>query len=367
MPEALKDTLFSRAIVHNFAASISSADPAFERSTYLESVLDSGWGALELKARMRRMALCLKPLLPQDYTSALQILRRAAEYFPQSGFASMVFGDFTALYGLEDWDASLPALAQFTCLGSAEYAVRPFIIRDQARMLAQMLEWAGSENKHHRRLASEGCRPRLPWGISLPALKADPRPILPILERLKNDPEDYVRRSLANNLNDITKDNPGVVFELLARWKAQDLPFFAEIAARALRSEIKNGDPAALALVGISHGALVCLSDLAVEPARIPMEGEVSITFSLLSTAAEAQNLVIDYIIHLVRANGTLTPKVFKLARRQLNPGERLSVSKRHSFRKITTRRYYPGTHAVEIQVNGVAVGRAEFEIGPGE
>ena len=364
MPEPLKETLFSRPIVERFAACIAAAHPAFDRAAYLEHVFDSGWVGLELKERMRHMTLCLRPLLPQDYRAALEILRRAAEGFSEGGFASMVFGDFVALYGLEDWDVSLPALAQFTCLCSAEYAVRPFINRDPARMLAQMLDWAGSANQHHRRLASEGCRPRLPWGMGLPALKADPRPILPILERLKNDPEEYVRRSVANNLNDLTKDNPQVVFDLLTGWKAEDLPAFSEIANRALRTQIKNGDPAALALVGFTHGSQVALADLTVTPACIPMGGEVCFAFNLLSTAVEPQKLVVDYIIHLVRANGTLTPKVFKLAKKLLAPGESVGFTKRHSFREITTRRYYPGKHAVEIQVNGVSCGRVEFVLG---
>jgi 3-methyladenine DNA glycosylase AlkC len=363
MPEALKETLFSQQVVEKFAGSIAGAHPAFDRTDFLQKVFDSSWNGLELKARMRHMTLCLKQTLPEDYRTALDILRKAAELMTTGGFVCMVFCDFAALYGLDDWDVSLPALGQFTCLCSAEYAVRPFIIQNQERMLAQMLVWAGDENVHCRRLASEGCRPRLPWGVGLPALKADPLPILPILERLKDDPEDYVRRSVANNLNDIAKDNPTIVIEVLKAWKAQGVAAFDGIANRALRTLIKSGDPAALALVDVVHGSQIEVIDLKVEPQTIPAGGEVVFSFRLHSIAPGIQNLVVDYVIHLVRANGKQSPKVFKLAKKQLSPGETVGFTKKHSFRKITTRRYYPGLHLIEIQVNGVGCGRAEFYI----
>ena len=363
MPEALKETLFSQPLAAQFAACIAAADPTFDANAYLQTVFDSTWHSLELKGRLHHMALCLKPALPRAYRTALAVLCRAAERMPQGGFISMVYSDYVALYGLEDWEASLPALGQFTCLCSAEYAVRPFIIQDQERMLAQMLAWAADENVHHRRLASEGCRPRLPWGVSLPALKADPRPILPILERLRDDPEEYVRRSVANNLNDIAKDNPAVVIDVLGRWQAQAGRTFGEIANHALRTLIKKGDPAALALVGVTHGSQVELSDLKLEPQTIPVGGEVAFSFNLRSCAVGVQNLVVDYVLYLVRANGKQTPKVFKLAKRQVAADETITLSKRHSFREITTRRYYPGLHVIEIQVNGVGCGRVEFVI----
>lgn len=363
MPEPFKETLFNRQAIHELGRCIASVYLDFEQTVFLERIFDSTWAGLELKERMRHITLILKELLPPDYPSALNILRQAAAEHQGGGFATLVFCDYVELYGLEDWEFSLPALAQFTCLCSAEFAVRPFIVKDQARMLAQMLDWAGSDNLHHRRLASEGCRPRLPWGIALPALKADPRPILPILEQLKKDSEDTVRRSVANNLNDIAKDNPQVVIDLLQTWKAESIPAFTEIAQRALRTLIKNGDPFALALVGFEHGSQVEVSEFKIEPVSIPLGGEVTFSFNLQAVEQFEQNLVVDYVVYLMRANGKQTPKVFKLTKKTLAAGETTLISKRHSFAKVTTRRYYPGLHAIEIQVNGVSCARAEFEI----
>ncbi|MCE1252363.1 MAG: DNA alkylation repair protein [Anaerolineae bacterium] len=363
MPEALKDSLFNRQTVGELVLCIAGAYPDFNSEDFLKRVFDANWPKLELKERMRQVTLALAACLPEDYPAALAILRRAAEKHT-GGFASLVFCEFVELYGLDNWDISLPALAQFTCLGSAEFSVRPFIIKDQARMLAQMLKWAHSDNAHQRRLASEGCRPRLPWAIALPALKKDPAPILPILDVLKNDSEDYVRRSVANNLNDITKDNPAVVLGLLTQWKAESIPAFSEIANRALRTLIKNGDPAALALVGFKHGSQCELYDLKLENDHIPAGGDISFSFTLTSTGEEPENLVIDYVIYHQRANGKQTPKVFKLSKKTLSPGESLIINKKHSFAEVTTRRYYPGAHGLEIQVNGVCLGRVEFEIG---
>ena len=365
MPEPFKETLFSRPIVTRLAECISLSDPGFNQAEFLERVFDPSWADLELKDRMRHITLILKDMLPPDYRTALDILQRAASLHTEGGFVSLVYCDYVALYGLDDWEVSLPALQQFTCLCSAEFAVRPFIVKDQTRMLAQMRVWAGSENAQHRRLASEGSRPRLPWGISLPALKKDPLPLLPILEMLKADPDENVRRSVANNLNDITKDNPQVVLDLLKKWKEENNPNYKEIANRALRSLIKDGNPAALKLIGIRHAAEVQVANLKIEPAVIPFGGDITFSFDLVSTAENEQKLVVDYVVYLQRANNQQTPKVFKLTQKTLTPDETITITKKHSFKEVTTRRYYPGAHAVEIQVNGVACAKEAFEVSP--
>lgn len=363
MPEALKESLFNSETVGKLAGCIAAVDPSFDQSGFIRDVFDSAWPGLELKDRLHHVTIVLKGYLPVDYPIALDILRKAATLHQNGGFVTLVYGDYVERYGLEDWDISLPALGQFTCLCSAEYAVRPFLVKDPTRMIEQMLVWAESDNPHHRRLASEGCRPRLPWGIALQEFKRAPQPIMPILEKLKADPEEYVRRSVANNLNDISKDNPRLVIELLQRWKTEQLPAFTEIANRALRTLVKKGDPVALELVGAAHGGEFEVNNLVISPHQIPFGGLVTFSFDLHSSAQEPQNLVVDFIVHLARANGKQTPKVFKLSKKILAPGETLSFNKRHSFAEISSRRYYPGAHAIEIQVNGIPCARADFEI----
>jgi len=214
-----------------------------------------------------------------------------------------------------------------------------------------------------RRLASEGCRPRLPWGIALPAFQDDPSPILPILERLKLDPSESVRRSVANNLNDIAKDTPDVVIGLLRRWQTHDTQEMRWIIDRALRTLVKKGNPEALELLGYPASPEVEVRNLAVGPETVPMGGEVTFSFEIESRGQTPQNLMIDYVVHLMRANGQLTPKVFKLTRRTLAPGETVRIAKKHSFRPVTTRKYYPGEHAIEVQVNGVSSERKRFVV----
>ena len=206
MAEKLKDAFFTRATLTRLADAIAQADARFDRSQFLSLVFDAEWEAKELKARLRHAAVCLGRVLPPSYAQALKILRQVAPH--SSGFDGLIFPEFVEVYGLDEWERSLPALEFFTRFGSSEFAVRPFLHRDPARVMQYVMKWADSDNHHVRRLASEGCRPRLPWAMALPKFKADPSPLFPVLEKLKDDESDYVRKSVANNLNDISKDHP---------------------------------------------------------------------------------------------------------------------------------------------------------------
>ena len=362
MAEPIKN-MFSPQYVSDLADAVQAQYSLFDKESFVAQVLDEGWAARELKERMRHISITLHDFLPDDYRTVLNILRQTAPHIGQYGFACMVFSDFVEVYGLDDYDASIPALEQFTQQISAEFAVRPFIVKYQDQMMAQMLAWAKTDNEHLRRLASEGCRPRLPWGIALPAFKADPSPVLPILELLKEDESETVRRSVANNLNDISKDNPDVVIDVLRRWQTDDTDEMRRLISHALRTLLKAGHPGALALLGYGPPA-VEVHNLAVEPAAIPMGGEVTFSFDVASLAGEAQDLMIDFIVHLVRARGKRTPKVFKLTKRTLQPGEVLRIEKAFSFQPVTTRKYYPGQHAIEPQINGITYGSISFQVG---
>jgi 3-methyladenine DNA glycosylase AlkC len=357
--------MYNEQSVDALAAAIQKEHPTFDREAFLARVFDQAWDARELKERMRHITTVLHDFLPQDYRTALDVLRRAIPALTHLGFEKMVFPDYVEVYGLDDWEASIPALEQFTQHASAEFAIRPFIVRDQERTMVQMLEWAQHENPDVRRLASEGCRPRLPWGIRLPALQADPSPILLILEQLKLDESESVRRSVANNLNDISKDNPDVVIEVLRRWQADDGAGIRWITSHALRTLVKQGHPDALELLGHSSEPAIAVRNLTVEPAAgtpwVPLGGEVTFSFEIESLSDQPQDLMIDYVVHLMRANGKQTPKVFKLTRRTLQPGEIVRITKKHSFAPVTTRKYYAGEHAIEPKINGRLFERVGF------
>ena len=208
---ALKD-YYSRDFVRRLASELRKGSPSFDAIGFEKKVLYRNWKNLELKERVRHISTCMNRHLPFDYKKQIAILEKAAPGF--TGLEGFVFPDFVEVFGLEDFDTSVRALERFTEYSTSEFAVRPFLIRYEAKMMQQMLRWAEHPNHHVRRLASEGCRPRLPWAIALVAFKKDPAPVLPVLELLKNDPSEYVRRSVANNLNDIAKDHPGLTLEI---------------------------------------------------------------------------------------------------------------------------------------------------------
>jgi 3-methyladenine DNA glycosylase AlkC len=354
----IKD-LYDEQSVAALATAIRTEHPGFDVEAFSACVFDKSWQTRELKERMRHITTVLHDFLPADYRTALDILCRALPASSDSGIVKMVFPDYVEVYGLDDWQASILALEQFTQEMSAEFAIRPFIARYPERTMAQMLAWAGHENAEVRRLASEGCRPRLPWGIRLQDLVADPSPILPILERLKNDESESVRRSVANNLNDISKDNPDVTLDVLRRWQADGSQETRWITNHALRTLLKRGHPEALELLGYPRDPAIAVHNLAIEPESISIGDEVTLSFDVESLGDAPMNLMIDYVVYHMRANGTLSPKVFKLTKKTIQPGEVLHIIKKHSFKPVTIRKYYPGEHAIEPQINGHLFGRA--------
>jgi 3-methyladenine DNA glycosylase AlkC len=357
-------SMYDGRYVADLATAVEEAYPPFDGEGFVARVFDEGWADRELKARMRHIARALQAFLPDDYGTALGILRQVATQLGDYGFENMVLNDYVEAYGLDDWETSIPALEQFTRIVSAEFAIRPFIVRNPERTMAQMRAWARSGDDKLRRLASEGCRPRLPWGIVLSAFKADPAPILPILEMLRHDGSESVRRSVANNLNDISKDHPGVVIDVLRRWQAEDDTENTRwLVNHALRTLLKAGHPDALELLGYPIDPEIAVRDLVVQPRSIPTGGKVRLSFEVASTGDAPQNLMIDYVVYLVRARGQRTAKVFKLTKRTIHPGEVLHIQKDVSFRPVTTRKYYPGEHGIEPVINGQVYGRVQFEI----
>lgn len=358
-PALLKDILGPQALI-TIADAGEAASPRFDRAAFLGAA-SAGLEALSIMERVRHIADALKIALPDDYAEAVGIVGAMAPRLTH-GFQAVAITEFVARHGLGDVDRSLAALAELTRYGTAEFAIRPFLAQDSARTLAVMTAWSGHENEHVRRLASEGSRPRLPWAGRVPALKADPTLAVPILEALKNDPSAYVRKSVANHLNDIAKDRPDWLVERLATWPQEDSRT-VWIIRHALRTLIKQGDPRALALIGVGHGAAVEVRGFSVTPETVRLGDGITIAADVTSTAADAQRLVVDYRVHYARAGGKSAAKVFKLRTFDLAVGETVPLSIRQTIKDFSTRRHHPGTHEIELIVNGQTMARASFEL----
>jgi 3-methyladenine DNA glycosylase AlkC len=338
----------------------AAASPRFDRGAFLAAATD-GLEALSIMERVRHIADALRPALPADYGAALDVITVMAPQLTH-GFQAVAVTEYVARYGLDDFDRSMEALAALTRFGTAEFAIRPFLALDADRALATMAEWTSSHDEHVRRLASEGARPRLPWAARVPALKADPTRAAPILEALKADSAIYVRKSVANHLNDIAKDQPDWLLDRLADWP-QDDPHTAWIIRHALRTLIKQGEPRALALIGVGHGAAVTIGKFVVEPAVVRLGERIAISVDIASTAAENQPLVVDYRVHYARGGGKTAAKVFKWKSFDLAAGESAALRISQVIRDFSTRRHHPGRHAVELIVNGETMGASGFEL----
>lgn len=260
------------------------------------------------------------------------------------------------------FDTGLGLLKKLTSRLTAEFALRTMLIADLDRTLAAATKWTAAKDEHVRRLASEGTRHYLPWARRVPELLVRPDATMPIIDALYRDPSDYVRRSVANHLNDLSRHHADLVVDTATRWLAEPDANTDRLIRHALRTLVKRGDPNALALLGFAAPAGVGITDLTVDTA-VSVGNKLTISAVLVNSGPEPAKVVVDYSIGFRKANGTIAHKVFKLAAKTVGPGERIDVAKSHSFAPITTRKYYPGGHELAIQVNGVRMGVAEFEL----
>jgi len=354
---ALKD-IFSAARFRQIATLIADVHPGFNRKRFLQ-LTTTGLEPLSLLQRMRHGTHALHATLPPGYPDALAILEKLAPRLT-GDFTGLMLPDFVGLYGTHDFDASLEALSFLTRFSSAEFAVREFLRLDLARTLAVMERWSLDADENVRRLASEGSRPRLPWSFRLEALVADPSPAAPILHNLRADPSLYVRKSVANHLNDISKDHPDWMLTRLAAWDLAH-PHTQWIAKRAARTLIKAGHQPALRLFNFTGKPSVTLRAFRLAPSRLKLGQVLEFSFTLTSTSRRPQQLAVDYRLHYVKASGGTAPKVFKLREVHLAPGQTLRLARRQTLRNFTTRKHYPGRHHLEIQVNGLILGQRSF------
>jgi len=348
------------AVVHDIATRLHRASPDFAHRRFERLALD-GLADLELKARAMHLTAALEATLPADFAQAAELLERAMSG-GLAGWALWPVGEYIARHGQDDPERALGALHRLTQGFTAEWAIRPFIVNHPVLTFATLERWCTDASPHVRRLVSEGSRPRLPWGLQLRSLITDPSPTLPLLEALLDDDSEYVRRSVANHLNDIAKDHPALV----AEWAERHLPGAPRerqaLLRHACRTLIKRGDARVLAAWGLD-ARLRGQVELRVAPARIALGDKLTLEVMLQPSGKRAQALVIDYAIHHVKANGGTSPKVFKGWATELAPGAPRLLSKSHAVKPITTRRYFAGTHRVDLLINGRVAAVASFEL----
>lgn len=364
----MKSRFFNEETVRGLAARLVGADGGFDDAGFIGEACD-GLDGLELKARSLHIMAAMARRLPADFGVAVPVLLGALGAPPadrgedSDGFPLAPILDYVAAHGLDEPDLALDALAAMTLHFSAEFAVRPFIARYPDKTMTRMLGWTGAADRRLRRLASEGCRPRLPWGERLRDLVAEPAPVIAILERMHGDADDSVRRSVANNLNDIAKDHPDLAAEVAARWWATGDAGSRWTAKHGLRSLVKQGHGGALAVLGFGGGDKVAARDLRVAPARLAVGGEVVFSFTLASSEKDDVRLVVDYLLDRPLAGAKRATKVSKVATVTLAPGEAATYERPVRFKQLSTRTYYSGTYALAVLVNGREAGRVTFEV----
>ncbi|MFD3487252.1 DNA alkylation repair protein [Streptomyces sp. NPDC058665] len=322
---------------------------------------------LSLRERTDLVSRTLLDTLPPGYRDTNAIVRGLLEDPSFDGWAVWPVGETVTTLALADgsadaYDDALALMAELTPRLTSEFPIRRLIEADPARALAAALGWTDHPDAHVRRLASEGTRPYLPWAIRVRALLADPSATGRILDALYRDPSDYVRRSVANHLNDLSRLDPELVVMTATRWLADAATTTPSVVRRGLRTLIKKGHPGALALLGFAPADVV-VGELELGVSVVDFPGELGFTFTVTNAGGAPSDIAVDYVVHYVKKDGRLAAKVFKLATRHLAVGETADFAGRHVFRPMTTRVHYPGTHALELQINGERYGRAEFEV----
>lgn len=363
--EPLKNR-YHKKFFNDFSDVLEKTVSGFDRKQFLKLIFTKEWEQLELKDRMKHIAVALHEFMPTDFSKAATILEKTTEELLRKGgeklaLEYMLLPEYIEKYGIEHPERAMKAMETVTTLASCEFTIRPFILKYNNLIVSQLKKWTKHKNHHIRRLASEGSRPRLPWAMALPPLKKDPTPILPILENLKKDPSEYVRRSVANNLNDIAKDNPNVVLKIAKKWKGIGKETDA-IIKHGSRTLLKQGHPEILKYYGLGDEGLE-VTDFKVLTSKVAIGEYLEFSFLLKNTDTKPRTIRLEYGLYYLKKNGDQNRKVFKISEKEFEAGEESLISRRQSFKVISTRVFYTGGHRVSIIVNGKEKGLLEFEL----
>jgi 3-methyladenine DNA glycosylase AlkC len=360
---------FSAAKARLIAERLQLAHPAFPMRRFLNG-LDAALDPLELKPRVIHLAERIESCLPGDPRVLFPILVRALaadESDPDGlrGFPVWPLTEIVARRGLGHFRESMAALREMTGRFTAEFAIRPFLREHPEKTLRQLRSWCAHPDHHVRRLVSEGSRPFLPWGGNLPQLCEPPHPTLVLLEKLHDDPSDYVRLSVSNHLNDLAKRHPDLVISTLTRWRTAATPDarFEKLARHACRTLLKQGHPAALRFHGFATAEALEITTLELPRTRLRLGESLAYRMVVRNNGRRPVRVMFDYAIHHRKANGTLSPKVFKGRVREIEPGATWEIVGTHPIRPITTRVYHQGIHRFEPRLNGATHPGLEFSL----
>lgn len=364
---SLLKELYSRAFYNQIGEVFASIVPGFDKKAFIKKIYAPGFEAKELKERMRHTSVVLHQFLPANFAKAAKVLKKAIVSFRKLNLGEdkleyMFLPDYIETYGIDDYATSVEALEFTTQFVSCEFAVRPFLLKYTGPMIAQMQQWANHENHKVRRFASEGMRPRLPWGLAVPALKKNPQEVLAVLEKLKNDPSEWVRKSVANCLNDLAKDHPQLAIKTAKAWLGLSKETNA-IVKHGCRTLLKQGNAEVLGLFSLGDNSNIKLLSYNVSTDRVRIGEDLKFTVSLHNKHDQPLIVRLEYGIYYLRKNGTHSKKVFKISEREFKAGEKATIMRKQSFKIITTRTYYPGLHKVSIIINGRERKTEHFEV----
>lgn len=361
MAEPFKNLLNADCVL-DIARDFARVWPEFPSKKFIQAAT-TGLEALELKDRSRHIAKALGAALPQDAGRAMELaIASLSEPLTEgsSVFRYMPLSTWLHEVGPQAIEPALRLNRELTKRFTAEFSIRSLITHARARTLKALKLWARDENEHVRRLVSEGTRPRLPWAERLPELQADPSLALPLLELLKDDESEYVRRSVANHLNDIAKDHPKVVLETARRWLVRATPERRRLVEHGLRTLVKAGNEDALSLLGASGEGLKVSGS--VTPAKLTVGSHITVEATVKNGSDALTHVVVEAVVHFKRPKGSSTKK-FRLARLDLEAGAKQTVTRRFQMAHRSIRRLHAGEHRVDVQANGRTAKAGSFDL----
>ena len=368
MAELLKDK-FAEDIPAKIAQMLITAGASFDVEAFERDCLE-GYAELELTQRARQISAQLSKVLPTDFNVSSELIIRSlgprlkdAEEFGMTPFIYLPFVYYVAEKGLGNIEAAMKAQYELTQRFTAEFSIRAYLIHHPTQTLKYLEKWVKDPSEHVRRLVSEGTRPLLPWACRLPAFRENPDVVISLLESLKDDSSLYVRRSVANNLNDISKDHPEKVNDLARKWLKGAGKERQWLIRHGLRTLVKKGDKTTLALLGYSGCENISINEKRITPQKAPIGESVSFAFSLTNEGEKPKPIMLDYAIDYVKANGQKSRKVFKLKQFSLSPKQTATFKKNVSLKQLTTRTHYPGEHNVNIMLNGNLFSLGSFTV----
>jgi len=351
----------NRDLVLDIGKKIKRAYRGFKVDAFADAVTTEGFENLELKDRLDKISRAFGEFLPSDFPKAAKIAVKAAPDI--KGFGNWALTMFVDSHGHDDFELAVDTLAELTKHGTAEFAVRSFINARPAFMIKKMTRWAKDKNEDVRRLAAEGTRPRGVWVAHIDSFRKDPTPVIKLLDILRDDPSLYVRKAVANNLNDISKDHPDVAIATGLRWQKDKSERTDWIIKHGCRTLIKQGHPDVFPLLGFTARPKVEVETFKLSTKRLKIGDKLKLSAVIMSEAKKKQRLAIDLRMHYVKKNGKTSPKVFKWSEKDLPAGKRLDLNISRSFKDVSTRKHHPGTHRAEIVINGISHGELEFDV----